>query len=153
MNNKNGISFTVEGEPCGKGRPRVYGKHAVTPEKTKAYEELVQMSYISQVRYKCFSKNECIEMRIVAYYTIPKNTPKWQIPLMLEGKIRPVKKPDWDNIGKIIADSLNQVAYYDDAQIVDSLVRKFYSDKPRVEVYITKADCFPPNITKKELEL
>lgn len=151
MRKKNDISFTVGGEPCGKGRPRIYGNHGVTPEKTKVYEELVQMSYISQVRGKPFGKYDCIEMRILAYYSIPKNTPKWQIPLMLEGKIRPVKKPDWDNIGKIIADSLNQVAYYDDAQIVDSLVRKFYSDKPRVEVYITKSDCYAPNVTKKEL--
>ena len=55
---------------------------------------------------------------------------------MLEHKIRPTKKPDWDNIGKIICDSLNQIAYRDDAQIVDSQVRKFYSENPRVEVII-----------------
>lgn len=55
---------------------------------------------------------------------------------MLDRKIRPTKKPDWDNIGKIICDSLNGVAYRDDAQIVDSMVRKFYSETPRVVVSI-----------------
>lgn len=50
--------------------------------------------------------------------------------------IRPTKKPDWDNIGKIVTDALNGVAYHDDAQIVDAQVRKFYSKDPRVEIII-----------------
>ncbi len=54
-------------------------------------------------------------------------------------QIRPLKKSDWDNIGKIIADSLNEVAYKDDVQIVDAQVRKFYSDRPRVVVTIQDA--------------
>ena len=58
---------------------------------------------------------------------------------MLDRVIRPTKKPDWDNIGKVVADSLNQVAYRDDAQVVDSQVRKFYSDQPRIEVTIQVA--------------
>ena len=44
--------------------------------------------------------------------------------------------PILDNVVKIIADSLNQVAYRDDTQIVDCQCRKFYSDNPRVEVII-----------------
>ena len=55
---------------------------------------------------------------------------------MLEHKIRPTKKPDWDNIGKIICDSLNKVAYRDDSVVVDAQVRKFYSENPRVDVSI-----------------
>ena len=54
----------------------------------------------------------------------------------MTGAIRPTVKPDWDNIGKIVADALNKIAYYDDAQIVDSQTRKFYSDRPRVEILI-----------------
>ena len=55
---------------------------------------------------------------------------------MLEKKIRPTKKPDWDNVGKVICDSLNGIAYRDDAQVVDSMVRKFYSEDPKVVVTI-----------------
>ncbi len=54
---------------------------------------------------------------------------------MLENVIRPTKKPDADNILKIIADSLNGVAYYDDSQIVTGTVRKYYGETPKV--YIT----------------
>ena len=46
------------------------------------------------------------------------------------------KKPDMDNVVKMIADALNQVAYKDDTQIVDCQVRKFFSEEPRVEVII-----------------
>lgn len=55
---------------------------------------------------------------------------------MLEHRIRPTKKPDWDNIGKIVCDSLNLVAYHDDSAVVDAQVRKFYSETPRVDVMI-----------------
>ena len=41
-----------------------------------------------------------------------------------------------DNVVKVIADSLNTIAYRDDTQIVDCQCRKFYSENPRVEVII-----------------
>lgn len=80
-----------------------------------------------------------LDMRIVAYFPIPKSTSKKKRQLMLEGQIRPTKKPDFDNIGKIVCDALNTVAYHDDVQIVDAQVRKFYSEEPRVVVTIQEA--------------
>lgn len=55
---------------------------------------------------------------------------------MLDNVIRPTKKPDWDNIGKIVCDALNKTAFHDDAQIVDGSVIKCYSEQPRIEVEI-----------------
>ena len=55
---------------------------------------------------------------------------------MQQGLILPTKKPDTDNIAKAILDALNGLAYYDDAQICQLEVYKFYSDEPRAEVYI-----------------
>ena len=75
-------------------------------------------------------------MRILAFYSIPKSATKKNKELMKKQLLRPTKKPDMDNVVKIIADSLNQVAYRDDTQIVDCQCRKFYSDNPRVEVII-----------------
>ena len=60
--------------------------------------------------------------------------------------LRPTKKPDMDNVVKIIADSLNQIAYRDDTQIVDCQCRKFYSDNPRVEVTIKEVK---PDVEEK----
>ena len=44
------------------------------------------------------------------------------------------KKIDCDNLAKIILDSLNGIAYKDDAQVCELLVSKYYGDEPRVEV-------------------
>lgn len=40
---------------------------------------------------------------------------------------RPDKKPDIDNILKIVLDGLNGVAYADDKQVIEVRCRKFYS--------------------------
>lgn len=47
-----------------------------------------------------------------------------------------MKKPDADNIIKVVADSLNQAAYRDDADLVKVDLEKFYSWQPRIEVEI-----------------
>ena len=149
------VSFTILGEPQGKGRPR-FSKvgnfvKAYTPEKTAAYENLVKLEYESQCRGLRFSDDERIDMRIYAYYGIPQSASKKRKAMMLEGIVRPSKKPDMDNVVKVIADSLNNVAYKDDTQIVDTMVRKFYSDTPRVKVVIqTAAERTPDQI--KQLE-
>ena len=58
-------------------------------------------------------------------------------------EIRPMKKPDNDNIVKVVQDALNQIAYRDDVQIVDCQLRKFYSENPRVVVTIQEAAIIP----------
>lgn len=94
------------------------------------------MEYKAQAGLQ-FPDDAMLSVRIFAYLSIPKSVSKKKRTAMLEGLIRPTKKPDHDNIGKIVCDALNGIAYRDDAQIVDSLVRKFYSDKPCVLVEIS----------------
>lgn len=130
----------IYGEPQGKGRPRfstVCG-HAKTrtPDQTVIYENLVKTEYRNQSGVR-FPDDAMLDVRVMAYYTIPKSISKKKRQAMLDHKVRPTKKPDFDNIGKVICDSLNGIAYRDDAQIVDAQVRKFYSDTPRVVVIIT----------------
>lgn len=132
------VSFTILGEPKGKGRPRFNTRtgHAITPKDTVNYETLVHMEYLSQCKGEKFRDDAMLDMRIKAYYSIPKSASKKKHAAMVAGIIRPTKKPDMDNVVKIIADSLNKVAYRDDTQIVDCQCRKFYSENPRVEVRI-----------------
>lgn len=134
------VRFTVLGEPKGKGRPRatVRGGFAkvYTPKDTVMYENLVRLEYRQQCGDYMFPEGSVLDMRIAAFYSIPKSASKKKRRQMEEGNIRPVKKPDMDNVVKSIADSLNGVAYRDDTQIVDCAVRKFYSDKPRVVITI-----------------
>lgn len=134
------VKFTVLGEPRGKQRPRVTRKgNTYTPAETVQYENLVRMEYRRQCGDYRFPDDAALDMRIMAYYAIPKSASKKKRQEMLEHRIRPLKKSDWDNVGKIIADSLNEIAYKDDIQIVDGQVRKFYSSEPRVVVTIQEA--------------
>ena len=50
------------------------------------------------------------------------------------------KKPDSDNIVKIVLDGLNKVAYHDDSQVCKLSFEKKYSKIPRVEVKIKKLE-------------
>ncbi|VEJ94924.1 Holliday junction resolvase [uncultured Blautia sp.] len=138
------IRFSIPGQPMGKQRPRVVHNgsfsQAFTPKETVSYENLVRVMYREAARGKRFTDEDMLDVRVIAYYSIPKSTSKKKRKMMLEHKIRPGKKPDWDNIGKIICDSLNTVAYRDDSSIVDAQVRKFYSENPRVDVTIRRID-------------
>ena len=138
------VRFTVLGEPKGKGRPRFSTQtgRAFTPKQTVNYETLVHTEYMVQCKGFRFPDDAMLDMRILAYYSIPKSGSKKVKAQKLANVIRPTKKPDMDNVVKMVADALNRVAYKDDTQIVDCQCRKFYSDNPRVEVIIkeVKAD-------------
>ncbi|GIW49185.1 MAG: phage protein [Caloramator sp.] len=130
----NNIKVVIEGEPKGKARPRVTKAGiAYTPQETVNYENWVKLCYQTQTKKK-FERE--VHARIDAYFQIPKSTSKKKAELMEEKEIRPTKKPDVDNIAKIILDSLNGIAYKDDSQVVSCLVCKYYSEKPRVEVLL-----------------
>ena len=132
------VGFEIPGKPFGKQRPKFSRQggfvRAVTPKETVVYENLVRLSYQEQEGRKRFGDDAMIEVAITAYYEIPKSTSKKKRALMLEGKLRPTKKPDADNICKVICDALNGIAYRDDAAIVTATVSKRYSENPHVEV-------------------
>ena len=115
------VKFTVYGEPKGKGRPRFNTKtgHAMTPKDTVSYENLVKLEWQTAYGTESFPKEAMLDMRIKAYYRIPKSASKKKRAAMLAGEIRPTKKPDMDNVVKIIADSkyvqisAGEIAIYD----------------------------------------
>lgn len=132
------IEFTVLGEPQGKARPK-FSRHGTyvtvrTPEKTKAYEENIKASFWEQCGNEKFPEDSQLALNVYAYFKIPKNTSKKKKAVMLSGEIRPTKKPDIDNILKVVADALNGVCYKDDKCIVKMNGEKYYADVPRIEV-------------------
>lgn len=128
--------FTVYGEPKAKARPRVTRSgFAYTPKDTVMYENLVRTSFAEQCHPERLLDGE-IEASIIAYFKIPQSAPSKKKKQMVDGKIRPVKKPDLDNIAKAILDSLNERAYRDDSCIISLTISKLYSEQPRVEVIL-----------------
>lgn len=130
------IAFTVEGEPRGKERPRFGSRQVYTPDKTTTYENQIKIAYYEQCGNVKFPEDSQLELFVTAYYKIPKSASKKKKAAMLSEQIRPTKKPDGDNILKVVADALNGVCYKDDKNLVSMSIEKFYSDMPRIEVVV-----------------
>ena len=128
-------SFKIPGVPVGKGRPRfTKSGHAFTPEKTRAYEQLVRSCYKKEC--KGVKLSGAISVMIAAYFPPLKSDSKRTWDQKESGKVLPVKKPDCDNIAKAVLDALNGLAYDDDAQIVSAVILKKYGFPARVEVML-----------------
>lgn len=78
--------------------------------------------------------SEC-KLDLKYYLPIPSDMRKKEKVLAELKIIKPIKKPDWDNLGKG-SDMLHRI-WVDDALVNDARVRKYYSFKPRIEVRIT----------------
>lgn len=133
------VLFEIKGEPRGKGRPRFRKNgHVYTPAETINYETVVGLSYRNKARgYKFTSP---VRVAIKAYHKIPKDKSKKVVEDMRCERILPTKKPDVDNIAKIILDGLNHVAWDDDTQVMELIVAKAYGTEPLVVVCIEEID-------------
>lgn len=116
------IKLTIPGRPVPKDRPRLglRGRKAYvyTPAKTKEYEKLV--GWVA----KC---NGCK----------PAGEP---VAVVLDIYVR--RRMDVDNVAKSILDGLTGVAYEDDDQVVELVVRKHKvkrKEEERVEIEIKEA--------------
>ncbi|MGF7145326.1 Holliday junction resolvase RusA-like endonuclease [Anaerotaenia torta] len=127
------ISFTIPGPPQGKARARTTYHGTYTPEKTVLYENLIKLMYQQQTDYM---SEKPLEVFIMACYEPPKSTSKKMREQMLSRAMHPTKKPDIDNIAKVVLDALNGVAYKDDTQVVQLTMSKVYSSMARVDVKI-----------------
>lgn len=135
------IEFEIPGKPVGKMRARTVRRgnfiKTYTPEQDVLYENLIKTLYLNKSAGLMWNDKEPIEVHIVAYFDIPKGYSKKKAKEAAEHLMFPCKKPDVDNIAKIVCDALNGVAYHDDAQIVLLTVLKvFHNDLPKVKVTI-----------------
>lgn len=134
------IRFTVPGTPVAKGRPRfTLSGYAYTPGKTRSYEKMVRM-YATQAMTGKEMLKGAIKLSVTTYFPIPHGFKKAEKEKAEAGKLRHTKKPDWDNLGKLISDACNGIVYHDDAQVSDSLIYKRYSALPRTEIIIKEIE-------------
>jgi Holliday junction resolvase RusA-like endonuclease len=134
--------FFIPGQPQGKGRARVAmiagHARAYTPEKTASYESLIKAQYHAAHPRELPILGE-VDMEIRAWFEIPKSTSGKQAAAMLRYEINPAKKPDADNIAKVICDALNGIAYRDDTQIINLNICKRYAEFAGVDVSISES--------------
>lgn len=127
----------VKGKIRGKQRPRmVKGGHVYTPSQTVTYEKQIRECYKDQCGELLEGE---IKADIVAYYKVPKSYTKKRQKIIENNLEYPMKKPDSDNIAKIVLDSLNGIAYNDDAQVVElHMFKKYTFDEERIEFNLEK---------------
>ena len=133
------VTYIVYGEPVGKGRPRFArrGKFTstYTPQKTKTYEDEIRL-----MAKAAMGSSEPLEtpMTVAIYIRvgIPASYSKQKRKDALAGIIKPMKKPDLDNVAKCFLDSMNEIVYLDDKQVINLHVTKVYAETPAVEVMV-----------------
>jgi Holliday junction resolvase RusA-like endonuclease len=131
------VQVIVPGQPQGKGRPRLgkRGQHArlFTPPKTVAYEGLVAHA-AHQALAGALRFEGAVRVTLRLWCEIPASWTGRKRQRALDGEVRPVTKPDVDNVVKAIFDGFNGVLWRDDVQVIELAVRKSYAASPCVVV-------------------
>lgn len=138
------IEFGIEGKVKGKGRPRFARMgnftKTYTDNDTVSYENLVKFSFLNALAGYEIEKEKFegeIRLFVLAKFALPKSATKALRLRVESGSIAYCpKKPDIDNLIKVISDALNKVAYADDAQIVAVTARKQWNEREGVWVGI-----------------
>lgn len=133
------INFTVDGAAVPKQRPRISGRQAYTPKRTKDYEGRVLAAFRSSYSgfYPAFGKDTPVWVCIHIIQAIPKSWPKKKQRMAEAGEIFPLgRNGDIDNIAKSILDALNGFAYEDDCQVTRLMISKEYGTEPYAEVWL-----------------
>lgn len=130
-------AFIVYGKPQGKARPRFSRKSGTvyTPKQTAQYEKEIANEY-KLGGGTCFPIDVYVGVHIRAFFPVPKSWSKKAREMAEMKIIRPTSKPDADNVGKVVLDALNGVAYEDDRQVVKLSIEKFYSEIPFISVEV-----------------
>ena len=134
------IEFEIKGKVKAKQSVK-FGRNGIkyTPSDMVEYANFVRMSFIN--KYPAWNiqnfTDKPLKAEITVYMPIPKSFSNKKRQQALTGQIRPVVKPDCDNIAKNINDALNGIVYPDDKQITCLTVNKFYSENEYVKVLIS----------------
>lgn len=136
------VTFSVEGEPQGKGRARSFLQAGrivtTTPPKTRTYEGLVRSAALDAFKGRAPWEGP-LRVDLTAIFGIAKSWSKKKQQDALTGFIKPTKRPDLDNILKAFKDGMKGVIYRDDCQIVNGFYSKRYGPQAMVVVTVKPA--------------
>lgn len=131
------IEFTVSGPAVPKQRPRMGGRRAYTPKKTKDYEQKVRQAFSDEYRgdIPVYAEGVPVMASIEVIQGVPQSWSKKKREAALSGVVAPTtRNGDLDNIAKSILDALNECVYHDDCQVTTLIISKRYGEEPRAIV-------------------
>lgn len=134
------IEIVLAGAPMGKERVRFSRATgaAFTPERTVNFEGRMALAAQAVMGNRPLLEGP-LRVDVIALMPIAESKPRQWKADALAGRIRPTKKPDYDNFAKIL-DALNLIVWADDAQIVTGHIEKHYSAKPMMAVRVTEIE-------------
>lgn len=135
------VTITIPGEPRGWGRPtpvaRLRGDGSpfvmmVTQDETRAAKKaLLKLFRAKYPHHRPWTGP--VMLRFTAVFETPASFNKALKEAAARGELYCVRKPDTDNIAKLIKDALNGVVYADDQQVMGGGVKR-YGSPARVEI-------------------
>lgn len=138
---ENQIELIVYGNPVAQGRPRFSRQggfvKAYDPIQSKSYKQLIRLELqplLSNPDFKPIDQACCLNLKV--FRAIPKSFSQKKREEALLRYIRPTTKPDIDNYVKGVLDALNGTVLKDDSVVCEIFARKFYSERPRIEVVL-----------------
>lgn len=142
------ISYTIYLLPKATPRPRS-GKNGIfyvkgAKDNKKFFQKYLIDQDIDLITTPC-------KFKCVSYFPIPNSMNNIEKIAAEMGLIRPISKPDWDNVGKAYCDMIQDLLIYDDSLIVEGISKKFYSIKPRIEITISYMEDFDSQFNKKKI--
>ena len=139
--NENQIELIVYGNPVAQGRPRFSRQggfvKAYDPIQSKSYKQLIRLELqplLSDPNFTPIDKACCLNLKV--FRAMPKSFSKKKREEASLRYIRPTTKPDIDNYVKGVLDALNGTVLKDDSVVCEIFARKFYSERPRIEVVL-----------------
>lgn len=125
------VEFVVLIVPIGKARARVTSRGTFTPTKTRNAEQAIALIAKGAMKGRQIASGRVIAA-VEAVMPIPASWSKAKRMDAISSVIRPIGRPDADNISKLVLDACNGIVYADDSQIVDLTVTKFYGTTPGI---------------------
>jgi Holliday junction resolvase RusA-like endonuclease len=124
------VTFTVDGDPVPKGRPRFARRgqfvQTYTDAKTIDYE-----THVAMKARQAIGASEPLEGALTVFlylrYGVPTSYSKKRKEACLRGVEYP-KKVDLDNVYKSITDAMQGIVYLNDSQIVEAHITKVYHE-------------------------
>ena len=119
------IIYLGDTKPMGKQSHRTARGVTYIPKKTRDFQRIILAEFRRQNKgFVKIPKGVPIMMQICAHFEMPKSWSNKKKAKLLDKYM--TSKPDYDNIAKIVGDTLKGVAYEDDAQLMGT-VTKYWS--------------------------
>lgn len=142
----NEVKLDIFLDPYSTPRARLNSKTGTFYVKGAANHKKIMKNMVDKFKIICTTT----EIMVKTYQRTPRNVKSYELLLAEKGKIKPHDK-DWDNLGKTYSDMIQGVLLLNDNLISDGRVQKFYSIKPRIEVYIRYLSDFDSEFNMKKI--